>query len=159
MSIWRREPLTENPYLRTAFRIAKAPREAIRRLTLARLIQQAKQVAVNTPEARSIMGRPVTPEDVNAAEGILLKPEQRILEELLVHSTEGQSQKRLRKLAQQTTAAIRGPMEDPTPPDHQGLRLLMRDLVAQQVAHAAQVDPFFGVAELDLIPPFGAKER
>jgi hypothetical protein len=159
MNIWRRGPLTENPYVRPAFRVVKAPREAMRRPTLARLIQQAKQVASSTPSARSIKGRPVTPEEVNAAEAILLKPELRILEELLMHSTEVPSVKRLRELSRKATEAIRGSAAQSPSPDTQALGHLMKDFMIHHIDHTTPADPLFGAAELNPPPPFGSQER
>ena len=106
MSVWRRGPLTENPYVRTPFRVARVPREVVARRSVVQLISQTRRMVATDATAHTIRGEPVTPEKLNAAESVLLSPEQRIVEELLVHATEAPPTKRIRELGRQAAEAM-----------------------------------------------------
>ena len=156
MSLWRRGSLTTNPYLRTAFRVIKAPREATRTVTLAQLAGQAKHIAASNPQARSILGEPVTLEEINKAESIILDPQRRILEELLVHTTERIPMKRMRQLAQAAAKAMAVDGDSMPPPSNMaGLVSWMDDLVREYQAKLEPSSPLLGAAEMTLVPPFG----
>ena len=85
MSIWRRGPLDKNPYYRTAFRVARVPRDTLDRAMIVELVSQTRQLAEFSPEAVAIQGQPVSENELNQAEITLLDPKRRILEELLEH--------------------------------------------------------------------------
>ena len=106
MNVWRRSSLSKNPYRRTAFRVARVPREVVRHRTIVELIGRTKRIVHTMPQEHTIDGKPVTLMEVNAAEQILLDPKQRILEELLEHTVEKPPLKQIQKLAEQAAHAM-----------------------------------------------------
>ena len=160
MSVWRRGPVTKNPYLRTAFRVLKASREVTGTTTLVRLISQAENIAATNPRARSIRGEPVTLEEISSAQTTILDPEKRILEELLVHATERPSTKRLKQLARMAAEAMAE--DEEAPPritNWKALRPWLDDLMRQCLADATPAEPIFGAMELAPVPPLGRPRR
>lgn len=162
MNLWRRQPLTENPYYATAFRVARVPRETDRHRTIVQLIRQVRQIIKAEPGAHVIRGVPVSEAAVNAAEQILSEPHQRILEELLTHATERLPLARVRKLAAEAAQAMASEPGGPLPVKNlRALDSWARAAFAQFLDDAPAQDPSLGALELDLIPPFGraGKER
>jgi hypothetical protein len=160
MNIWRRGPLTQNPYLRTAFRVARVPREITRRRTLVRLVNQTRHVVSIDPQAHTIRGAPVTMTKLNAAEQILLDPPQRILEELLEHAAEAPPLEQVRKLAAEATRALAEDGLTSAPVTNlRGLQLWAHSLAQQFLESVPGPDPSFGALELDIVPPFGHLEE
>ena len=159
MSRWSRGPITRNPYLRNAFRAARVPREIVRRRTLVHLISQTKRIVNTDPDLHAIRGEPVTQAEINQAEAIVLDPQKRILEELLVHAAETPPMKRIRQLAKQAAAAMTPGADGPSvAPDERSLGPWIPDLVRQYLDTAPPADPLFGAPELDVVPPFGREE-
>jgi tetratricopeptide (TPR) repeat protein len=153
---WRRGPLSQNPYLRTAFRAARVPREVVKRRSVVNLILQTRQLIESDPQAHTIRGRPVSIADVNAAESVLLDPMQRAREELLEHTTERLPLERLRNLAQQAVDAL-GP-EHERPLAATSLECLLPwvvQLSRSVLEGSLGADPSFGALELALVPPHG----
>src|SRR4051812_33324190 len=101
MNVWRRGSPTVNPYDRTAFAVARVPREVTRHRTLVQLLGKARQVVRADPQAHVLPGGPVTESEINAAEQILFAPQKRIVEELLTHATEVPPLERVRQLARE----------------------------------------------------------
>lgn len=159
MNPWRRSSLTHNPYSRTAFRVARVPREITRRKTLVQLIGQTENFVKTHPQAHTIEGTPVTRAELNAVGKILLDPKQRIVAELLEHATESLPLADVRKLFAEVTEAMR--VESSVPLPLTDLRVLegwVRSLLQQFLIDTPPVDPSFGALELELIPPFGCLE-
>jgi hypothetical protein len=158
MNPWRRGPLTVNPYYRTAFAVARVPREVVQRKTVVRLIGQARQVVRADPQAHVLAGGPVSEPELNAAEQVLLDPQRRVLEELLAHAAEAPPLDRVRQLAQQAAAALAPDADRPPVTNLAGLGPLTGWLVRQFLDQAPPADPSFGALETELIPPFGRPE-
>ena len=68
MNVWRRGSLNKNPYARTAFRLARVPRETTRHRVMVQLIGRTKRIVSLDPKAHSIGGKPVTEAEINSAE-------------------------------------------------------------------------------------------
>lgn len=159
MNPWRRSSLTHNPYSRTAFRVARIPREITRRRTLVQLISQTDNLIDTHPRAHTIDGTPVTRAELNAVGKILLDPRQRIVEELLEHATESLPLADVRKLSAEVTEAMQVESSAPLPlTDLRVLEGWVRSLLQQFLVDTPPVDPSFGALELELIPPFGCLE-
>ncbi len=156
MNIWRRGSLSRNPYRRTAFRVARVPREVVRHRTIVELIGRTKRIVNTKPQEHTIDGKSVTLTEVNMAEQILLDPKQRILEELLEHSLEKPPLARVRKLAQEAALAMEIETVEQLPVTNLiALQVWASDLVQKFLGDAPDPDPSFGALELDIIPPFG----
>src|SRR5262245_29141706 len=106
MNIWRRGPLTRNPYARTAFRVARAPRDTVRHRTIVQLIGRTRRIVTTNAQMHLVCGQPVSEAELNAAADILLKPQERILEELLEHAAERPRFEQAQKLARRAAEAI-----------------------------------------------------
>lgn len=159
MNIWRRGPLRNNPYKRTAFRVSRVPRETVRHRILVQLIGRTKRVINTDPQAHVIEGRPVTEAEINSAEQVLLDPKLRVMEELLEHATERFSLERVRSLAKEAAEAIAAPSSDAQKATNRGgLQSFAKELVWQFLNTSERPDPAFGALEMDLIPPFGRRE-
>lgn len=159
MSLWRRGPLDRNPYVRNAFRVARAPREVTRHRILVQLIDETKRVA-RDPEAHRIAGQPVTETEINAAEQILLDARQRIGEELLAHAAERPPLDEVRKRAREAAKLLAGGEPGKLVlKDLRGLESTFTALVREFLAAGPGPDPSFGALELNLPPPFGGPEE
>ena len=153
---WRRDVLSQNPYVRTAFRTARVPREIVKRRTVVNLIGQTRQLIEGDPQAHAIRGRPVSSADVNAAQSILLDPSQRMREELLEHATERLPLDTARRLAQEALAAIEAHGDEP--PEVTSLVGLMpwaERMVGGFLDASTGADPSFGALEMAVVPPCG----
>ena len=160
MSIWQHGSVAENPYLRTPFRVAMLPREVVRRASLVQRIGQARSIATANPRANSIRGSAVSLAEVNDADEILLKPERRILAELLVHATETPPLSRVRALARKAASDLARPDDDtPTGIDCAKLKPLLVDLVGHCLDGMEPAEPSFGALETTLVPPFGQRQE
>ena len=155
MNPWRRGPLTRNPYIRTAFRVARVPREITRRRTLLQIISQTENLL---GKGYYIEDEPVSQAELNVMTQILLDARQRIVAELLEHATEKPPLDRVRKLAREVAIAMT-PEDEAGPIEITNLRVLdlwEQHLVQQFLEQAPALDPSFGATELRLVPPFGA---
>lgn len=153
---WRRGALSLNPYLRTAFRAARVPREVVKRRTVVNLIVQTRQLIEGDPQAHTIRGRPVSIADVNAADSVLFDPSQRVREELLEHATERLPLERVRKLAQEAVAAVEAQSEERLAVTNlAGLMPWTERMVSGFLDASPGADPSFGALELALVPPCG----
>jgi hypothetical protein len=160
MNVWRRGSLSRNPYERTAFRVARVPREVVRRRTVIQMITQTKRIAERDPKSCAIHGQPVTLEEINGAEQILLSPPQRILEELLTHRSERLPLTQVESLARDAEELIRSELADGLKPvDMSSRRILLREFVRRYLERVGTTGPGVGALELTLAPPFGFGER
>jgi hypothetical protein len=160
MNIWRRGALTQNPYYRTPFRIARAPREVTRHATIVKLIGETRKLMNRDPLAHQINSVPVTSAEVNAAEPALTDPKRRIIEELLEHAAEEPPLSQVRKLAKEVAEAMAvDPSEKLTINDLSALQGLAQSLIRQFLEQAPQPSPSFGVLELEIVPPFGKADE
>jgi hypothetical protein len=158
MSVWRRGPVTTNPYHRTAFAVARVPREVVRHKTVVALLGQARQVVRADPQAHVLPGGPVSEPEINAAERVLLDAPRRLAEELLVHAAEAPPLEAVRRLLAEVTEALAGD-DEPAPGGREGLRCLLGPLVVEFLAAAPPSEPSFGALETESIPPFGGPEE
>jgi len=157
--IWLRGSLAANPYHRTAFRVARVPREIVRHRTVVQLIGQTRQLIQSNPGAHSIGGEPVRASDVNTAEQVLLDPAQRVIEELLEHATEKPPIERLRRLLREVVAAMAVPDGDASPAQAiPALAELKASCVTAFLQNVPRPDPSFGGLELATPPAFGTGE-
>jgi hypothetical protein len=156
MSIWLRGSLLVNPYYRTAFRVARVPREVTRHRTVVQLIGQTRQLVNADPSAHSIGGDPVRASEINAAEQVLLDPVRRILEELLEHAAEKPPLERARQLLREAAGAMEAPAGPAAGPlNWKALGLLGPALIDELLRTVPGPGPSFGALELDTPPPFG----
>ncbi|MGB3975441.1 MAG: hypothetical protein WBM02_10395 [bacterium] len=160
MDIWNRGPLTENPYYRTAFRVARVPPEETRHRVMVSLINQTRKVVRENPCGHMIGMDPVTEPEINAAEKILVDPKQRILEEMLVHKTERLRLDQLKKLLKDIDEIVSNECRQPSRLSNvDGLQFILNDLIKLYLSVSPVPDPSFGALEMDLIPPFGIDEE
>lgn len=158
MNVWRRGPLLENPYYRTAFRVARVRPEDVQHRALVKMIGSTRRLVAADPQAHTIQGRPVTEADINVAEGILLDARQRIVEELLEHPTEQLPLDGVRRLMQDIIVALAGQESGPLPVvNWNGLFPLADVLLRQFLAEKAV--PVLGALELEVVPPYGRAEE
>jgi len=156
MNIWRRGPLSKNPYHHTAFRVVRVPREATDRALVVELVGQIRQLVEADPEAHQINGQKVSENDLNQAELTLLDPRRRLIEELLEHPAETPRNKRLEDLSQQLVAQLAGEEGQSLAwTNRQSLADWVAEFCRRYLAQVPPVDPTFGAAELDLVPPWG----
>lgn len=159
MNVWRQGPITENPYRRTAFRVAMMPREVTERASIVDYISEAREIVNVAPESHKILGRQVTPEDLNDAETVLLKPEARICHELLAHATERASFDRLRKLESEAGDLMAEYAKAESSSKMAAFSPILLEFIRLYVKTACPSEPWFGALELELVPPFGEPER
>ena len=159
MNTWRRGSLTENPYVRTGFRITRVPREVSKHRNVVHLIGYTKNIVTTDASAHQIAGKPVSIAEIHAAEQILLDPKQRIAEELLEHATEKLPVDRIRRLLKEVieAMAVEQPAHLPVK-DLSVLRGLAAQIIDDYLAAMPGSSPLFGALELCLVPPFGKGE-
>lgn len=163
MNVWRRGPLSKNPYARTAFRVARVAREVVRPRTLVQYIGRTRKIVSTDASAHVISGTPVTEAELNAAVAVLQNPTQRVLEELLEHATERLPLERLHKLDRGLAEAMS--VQDAERLRDKNLEAFQswsKNLVRQFLDSAHTPSPSFGAFETEPIPPFGrsgGKER
>lgn len=155
-SPWKRTAVTRNPYYRTAFRVGRVPREVVRYRTVSILISQTRQVIRTDPMAHTIQDKPVTEEELNDAEKILLKNETRILEELIEHPAERLPLDHLKSLELELRDSIQPAqaLED-LEIRTEFLKGWLPELVDQALKDTGSPDGLLGALELELLPPFG----
>lgn len=149
-----------NPYIRTAFRVARVPREALRRTTIIQLIEQTRRIIQANPSAHTIMGESVTGAENNQAKKILLDPRKRIIEELLHHAREAVPLDQVRKLAGRIVSEMTVEEAEELPVTNlKGLESWARIMVERFLEDNPCQDPSFGSLEMGIIPPFGTREE
>jgi hypothetical protein len=160
MSIWRRAPLTQNPYKRTAFRVARVACEITRRRNIVALIGQTRRLIATDPASHVIDGQPVLMTELGLAEQILLDPQKRIAEELLEHAAEKLPFERITELIAEADEMLAEPgSENPPLTNLEGLKPWVKQLVLQFVALSRESEFPLGALELDIVPPFGSGEE
>lgn len=132
MNLWTRGTVTQNPYSRHAFKVARVSREVLKRRIMIQMIGQTRRLVASDPLSHAINGRPVTAEELNQCESVLLDPARRILEELLTHAA--------------------GP---PAPPRVAELAEACRALAAAPDGEIPPGCASIGACELAIAPPFG----
>ena len=160
MNVWRRQTLSDNPYQRTAFRIARVSPESVRHRDVLQRISQMRKVLRAVPGSHIINGEAVTEAELASAERILSDPKQRILEELLEHPFESPAGDAVRKLADQVRLTMAGAETGALPVVNLGpLTSWATVWLRQMVERQPLADPSFGALELEPIPPFGRSEK
>jgi hypothetical protein len=158
VSVWRRGPLGQNPYARTAFRVSRVGREIVRHRVVVEQLGQTMRVVRADASAHVVLGKAVTTEELNWAEKILTDPPRRLEEELIEHAAEPGPAALLRKLdrrASELMASLRAPAAKKPA----FLRAHARGLAARILAVLPAVEGSFGALELELVPPFGALDE
>jgi hypothetical protein len=150
--------LAESPYRRTAFRIARVPREVVRHRTVVQIIGQTSQVVAAGSGQHVVLGRIVTTEEVNWAQQILLDPRQRLREELVEHASERAPVEALRKLDRRAAELMAPAATGGAPGALAFLRPHVSGLCDRCGTAAPPVDPSFGALELEPAAPFGDVE-
>jgi hypothetical protein len=159
LNIWRRGSLLDNPYHRTAFRIARVPPEIIRRSTLVTMLGQTRRLVRGAPDAHVILGQPVTEADLNAADTILLDAKQRMLEELLEHTEEQIPLDQVRQVQSEVMSAMADPSSGPLVVENlAAVRAWVEVMLREFLAQSPTGHPSFGALELELVSPFGRPE-
>jgi hypothetical protein len=87
-NLWRRRPLTENPYDWTAFQIVDLSPDVVGRRAINATVANARKVLQALPGQRRIAGKAIDQADLTAASQILTDPNKRLIEELLEHHPE-----------------------------------------------------------------------
>lgn len=147
MNPWPGPDAGRNPYVHNALRIARVPREVVRAAPLAQLIHETQQAV--QAGAHHIGGVPVTPEQLNQAQQTLADAAGRLSAELLEHATEHVSIEGLRALDRELAGA------EPDAVQGDELELWVRRCLHQFLEQASEIDPWFGAAELEIVPPYG----
>lgn len=159
-SPWKRYRVTRNPYYRTAFRVARLPREITRHRTVSTMISQTRQVIKTDPQAHTIQGQPVQEFELTEAEKILMDARTRILEELIEHPAERLPLNHLKSLEAEIMASIQPVHELAEMPVRLDfLKQWLPELIEQILKEAGSPDPLFGALELELAPPFYQDRR
>jgi DNA-binding transcriptional ArsR family regulator len=156
LNVWRRGPLTRNPYHETAFKTLGLPPEATR----AEIDQRAgeRQAAVAAVPDRYRLGeRFLTAADVTQARAVLLDPTRRLIEELLEHTTEILPREELER------ALARLPVPDwtaesPGPHSLAFLGCAAQDLALDFLRGLPLTEPPPFPVDARLVPPFGVDD-
>lgn len=158
-NIWLRNPLTVNPYTRTAFRVARVNRDVTRRATLVHKIIQTRQIVNADPDLHRIKGEPVKETDITKASEILQNPSRRIAEELLHHAKEAPPLEIIRRFQEKAIEILsRGDCEPVEERNFRGLISWVDHIVSESLSTDPAPDPSFGAGELGLTPPYGHPE-
>ena len=157
-NIWKKGPLTTNPYYETAFQAVGITREVTRQAEIRQRVEERRQAVRNVPGFFTMGDRPLAETDLTNAGQILADPTRRILEELLEHHPEHFPVEELER--------IRGKLKMPDwpeqPPSPRHLKFLLRvvqEMVLDYLQNLPPVEvPPFPV-DVTLIPPFGLPEE
>ena len=154
-SLWRRGPITRNPYHFNAFRVTGVPVDLTERSWVTELISQKRQFMTAAPGSHVIEDAAVSESDVNQAELVLSDPRRRLLEELLTHSPPMTTMQPLRSLDGLLAKAIREPIDESgaTNPNI----LVLGRIVCSMWLHENPLDTAFGSAETCPICPWGGR--
>jgi hypothetical protein len=153
-NIWKKGPITLNPYYETAFQSLGITRDVVSRREIGQKIEERRQAVRNVPDFYMLGERVLTETDITNAGQILSKPTRRILEELLEHKPERLQVDEIERLH----ARLKTPdwPEKPPPPRH--LKFLLRviqELAVGFLENLPPVDvPPFPI-DVKPIPPFG----
>lgn len=159
MNPWRRGPVTQNPYYRTAFRVTRVPREITRHSTVVKMIGQTRNVVESDLSNHGIAGEPVTMAELNAAEKVILNAVSRLHEELLHHAAEPSPFGQLRKLALEVEKQLANPETPPLSISRPAVfRPLAEHVLGLALESLPKPDPSFGARELGMPPPFAPSE-
>ncbi len=154
-SIWRRGPVTRNPYHFNAFRIAGVPVDLTERSWVTELISQKRQFMAASPGSHVIEDTTVSESDVNQAELVLSDPRRRFLEELLTHSQPRTALQPLQSLDAMLAEAVREPADKSDAPSPN--ILVLGRIVCSIWLHQHPPDTAFGSAETCPICPWGGR--
>jgi len=156
MNVWRRGPLSRNPYYHTAFRLARVPRETTDRTLIVELVSQTRQLAEAVPDAHSIRGKPVADSEINRAELVLLDPRQRILEELLEHPESLPAASPWEALGREALEMMEAGGSTPLKlTNPKPFARWISQCYGRSLCAPADAGLLFGAAELELPPPWG----
>ena len=156
MNIWKKGPLTTNPYYETAFQALGITRDVTARAEIEQKVGERRQAVAHVPGYYRLGKRALTQADVAKARQTLLDPTQRILEELLEHQPESPPIEALERFKSRLPKPPPDWPETPPPPQHlQFLLLAVREYAREYLDNLPPVEvPAFPV-DLRPIPPFG----
>lgn len=159
-NIWKKGPLTTNPYYETAFQALGITRDVTARSEIAQKIEERRQAVAHVPGYYRLGKRALTQADVAKASQILLNPTERILEELLEHQPETPQTEALERFKSRLPPMPPDWPESPPPPQHlRFLLLAVQEYAREYLDSLPPVEvPAFPV-DLRPIPPFGWLEE
>jgi hypothetical protein len=157
-NIWRKGPLTTNPYYETAFQALGIARDVTSRATIGQKVEERRQAVAMMPGFYTLGERPLTEPDIADAAQIMSDPTRRILEELLEHKPESLQVDEIERIR----ARLKAPDWPEEPPGLRHLAFLLRVVQEFALEHLkslppAKVPPF--PIDTDPIPPFGLPEE
>lgn len=161
MNLWRRSPIDTNPYRRTAFRVARLPREMMDRSAVVESVAQVRQLQELDPEAHRLDGTVVGASLLNEAELILLDPRKRLLEEFLEHPDETAGNRAghegvIRSLCAEGLALLEVPGgSSGTWSNWVTVNAWIREVARSHLSESFGSEISLGAAELELASPWG----
>jgi hypothetical protein len=157
-NIWKKGPLTINPYYETAFRVLGITRDVTSRAEIGQRIEERRQAVAMMPGFYNVGERPLTGSDITAAGQILSDPTRRILEELLEHRPESLPVDEVERV--RARLAMPDWPDGPLPLRHLAFLLRVVQEMAQDYLEnlpPVEVPPF--PIDIRSIPPFGLLEE
>lgn len=156
-NIWKKGPLSVNPYHENAFQVLGLTRDVTSRADIDQRVGERREAVRNMPGHHRLGGRDLTLADVTRARRTLLDPTSRILEGLLEHRPEVPEVEEIERIEKRSPAP-----EVPAASSPHNLRFLLlgrRELAFELLENLAPVEvPAFPV-DLTPIPPFGIIEE
>ncbi len=157
-NIWKKGPLTTNPYYETAFQTLGITRDVTSRAEIRQRVEERRQAVRAVPGFYTLGERALAETDVTRASQILSEPTRRILEELLEHKPERLQVDEIERLRDK----LKMPDWSEELPAPRHLKFLLRvvqELVLEYLKNLPPVEnPPFPV-DVNPIPPFGLKEE
>jgi hypothetical protein len=153
-NLWRRRPLSENPYDWTAFQIVGISPDVVGRRAINAAVANARKVLQALPGQRRIAGKAVDQADLTAASQILTDPGKRILEELLEHHPEEPQSAELQRF--QSLFTLKDPNAGSALPIRhlRFLQLLIPSLLERAAAQLPPVQLPMPTEDPTRVPPF-----
>ncbi|MFO1432354.1 MAG: hypothetical protein U1F76_19790 [Candidatus Competibacteraceae bacterium] len=159
MNIWKKGPLTTNPYYETAFQALGITRDVTARAEIDQKVGERRQAVTHVPGYYRLGKRALTPADVTTARQILFDPTRRMLEELLEHQPESLPVEALERFRSRLPMPPDWPETLPPPQHLRFLLLAVQEFALEYLNNLPPVEvPPFPV-NLDPIPPFGLLEE
>lgn len=157
-NIWKKGPLTINPYYETAFQALGITRDVTSRAEIGQKIEERRQAVVMMPGFYKLGKRALTEPDVTNAGQIMSDPTRRILEELLEHKPERLQVDEIERL-QARLPMPDWPDETPAPRHLKFLLRVVQEFALEYLENLppVKVPPF--PINVDPIPPFGLPEE
>jgi len=157
-NIWKKGPLTTNPYYETAFKALGITRDVTSLAEIGQKVEERRQAVGSVPGFYTLGERELTQEDITNARQILFNPTRRILEELLEHKPERLQVDEIERL-QAWLPMPDWPDEMPSPRHLKFLLRVVQEFALEYLKNLppVKVPPF--PVNVDPIPPFGLPEE